>query len=104
MTEYNSELKYLAFKKVLQTENIKKPLEDVIDRSLSIDDADLNYDCEIGEILEREFSIDARENSGIKMLTVNIVQTYKQCKNDFDFEDTMKPRRELTLPNEGNYF
>ena len=30
-----------------------------------------------------------------------IERAYKKCKNDFSFEETMKPRRELTIPSEG---
>jgi hypothetical protein len=52
-------------------------------------------------LLAREQSKEIREDNAVKMLTLNILQTYKKCKNDFSFEETMKPRRELTVPSEG---
>ncbi len=91
------ELKNLAFHFIHDQE---KNLEGLIDRSLSIEDFG---NLEIGGIIEREFPGDARENSGIKMLTINIVQTYKKSNKEFFYEEIMKPRRELTTPSEGNY-
>jgi len=91
-----------AFKKININEKNKKNFEDVINGSFDINDEHMNYD-EIGEIIEREFVGDTREDTAIKMLTINIVRTYKKCKNHFSFEEAMKPRRELTSPSEGNY-
>lgn len=101
--EAADELKNLAFKRINNSEKNKKHFEEVMDGSLSINEDSLQYD-EIGEIIEREFVGETRENSAVKMLTINICQTYKKCKKDFDFEETMKPRRELTIPNEGIYY
>lgn len=79
----------------------KNKFDDVINKSLNIEEESIQY-AEIGEIIEREFKIDARENSPIKMLTQNIVSTFKKCRSDYKFEVNMLPRRELTNPSEGN--
>ena len=102
--EINSQFKPSAFRPFNPRPRSKKHLEDNINDSLLIEDESesFHYD-EIGEIIEREFTIDARENSAIKLLTINIVQTYKKCSKDYEFEETMKPRRELTIPSEGIY-
>lgn len=89
------ELKSSAFN-ILQS--VDKNLEGLIDASLSIEDFG---NLEIGGIIEREFALDARENSAIKMLTINIEQTYKKCNLNFSYEEKNKPRRELTIPSEG---
>jgi hypothetical protein len=94
--EKKGELKGIAFNILNSRE---KNLEGLIDTSLSIEDFG---NLEIGGIIEREFAVDARENSAIKMLTINIVQTYKKCNPDFSYEEINKPRRELTVPSEGN--
>ena len=94
------EIKALAFKKVSTREQKKGNLEDVMDRSLSLENDSLHNE-ELGEIVTREFVREARENSGVKMLTLNILQTYKLVNKEFDFQIEMKPRRELTVPSEG---
>lgn len=92
------ELKCSAFK-ILQS--LDKNFEGLIDNSLSIEDFG---NLEIGGIIEREFAVDARENSAIKMLTIKIEQTYKKCNSNFSYEEKNKPRRELTVPSEGIFF
>ncbi len=99
----DDKLKNLAFKRINHSDKNKKNFEDVIDGSFELNEESMNYD-EIGMIIEREFVGESRENSAIKMLTINIVQTYKKCKNDFNYEEEMKPRRELTIPSEGIYY
>jgi hypothetical protein len=93
--EKKGELKGIAFNILQRGE---KNLEGLIDTSLSIEDFG---NLEIGGIIEREFAVDARENSAIKMLTINIVGTYKKCNHEFSYEELNKPRRELTVPSEG---
>jgi hypothetical protein len=93
------DLKPVAFRRISQPQNDN--LEDVINDNLSNDSRP--YD-DMDFLLAREQSKEIREDNAVKMLTVNIIQTYKKCKNDFSFEETMKPRRELTIPNEGENF
>jgi hypothetical protein len=108
------ELKPLAFKQLKQPAQNKpvdkqnKLLDNIIDQNLSLEDENnIEHDSfeygEIGVIIEREFAFESREDNAVKMLTCNIVGTYKKCKQDYSFEETMKPRRELTVPSEGIY-
>ncbi len=90
------DLKPTAFRRISLP--LSHNLEDVINDNLSIDSRP--YD-DMDFILAREQSMKIREDNAVKMLTLNILQTYKKCKNDFSFEETMKPRRELTIPSEG---
>lgn len=95
----------LAFKQINTTTIAKDKdiLEDVIDNHFSLnDDEDHPYD-DVDFLLAREFSGVIREHNPTKLLTVDIVQTYKKCKKDFAFEEIMKPRRELTIPSEGRF-
>jgi hypothetical protein len=94
------EMKTLAFKKVSSKEAKKGNLEYVMERSLSLENDSLHNE-ELGEIVTREFVRDAREDSAVKLLTVSILQTYKQVNQEFEFVIDMKPRRELTVPSEG---
>jgi hypothetical protein len=100
--ESNEELKSFVFKR-LTNPTKKDNLEDVIKDGLSISVDSLPYE-EMDFILAREISQNIREESPLKMMTINIVQTYKINKNDYDYEEKMKPRRELTFPSEGNIF
>lgn len=52
--------------------------------------------------LAREFSGLIRENNPIRLLTSNIINLYKSFQKDYNFEDIEKPKRELTIPSEGN--
>jgi hypothetical protein len=92
-------LKPLAFKSLSQVGR-NENLEEVINDNISLGDDSHSYD-DLDFVLAREFSGPIREDNGVKMVTLYIVQTYKKCRNDFFFEDTMKPRRELTIPSEG---
>jgi hypothetical protein len=96
----NSEiLKPLAFKPLGNRPGLKNDnLEIVFDDSLTNESH--SYD-EYDFVLAREFSGIIRDDNPVKLLTMLIIQTYKKCRNDFQFEDTMKPRRELTVPSEG---
>jgi hypothetical protein len=85
------QVKCFAFTKI---NNHPKGLEDVIDTSLSIENESYGYE-EIGVIIERELEVDAREDSAIKMLTFNIVQTFKKCKNDYIFQLSFNYGNEL---------
>jgi hypothetical protein len=91
-------LKPLAFKNLQNGKNDN--LEEVINDNISIGDDSHSYD-DLDFVMAREFSGLIRENNAVRLLTLYIVQTYKKCRNDFTFEDTMKPRRELTIPSEG---
>jgi hypothetical protein len=109
------ELKPLAFKLFKQphqnrpVEKLNKSLvNNKVDQNLSLDDeSHIDHDSfdygEIGIIIEREFAFETRQNNAVKLLTRNIVGTFKMCNQDYSFEETMKPRRELTLPTEGRY-
>jgi hypothetical protein len=99
----NEKLKFLAFKKIQTQTTVKEKnlLEEVIDDNFSLnDDEDRPYD-DIDFIFAKEISGNIRDNNPTKMLTANILQTFKKCKDDFYFEEVMKPRRELTEPSEG---
>jgi hypothetical protein len=98
--EKSDEIKELAFKRIINTYKNRKNIEDVIEGTFAINDESFQYD-EIGDIIEREIVGDTRENSAVKLLTLNILQSYKKCKNDFDYEEELMPRRELTNPSEG---
>jgi hypothetical protein len=108
------ELKPLAFKQFKQppqntpAEKENKLLLNNLDQNLSLDEeSHIDHDSfdygEIGIIIEREFAFQTRENNAVKLLTRNIVGTFKMCKQNYSFEETMKPRRELTMPTEGRY-
>jgi hypothetical protein len=99
----STEQKKCAFKRIAPPQKNKDNLEDVIDKDLSISVDSHPYE-EIDFLMAREFTGTIRESSALKLLTANILQTYKICKNDFTFEETMKPRRELTIPHEGIIF
>lgn len=80
-----------GFDNLLEEDNLNLTYED-----LPYDDMDFG----LGKVI-----IDTiRSNNPIKLLTHSILQTYKACNNDFNYEETMKPRRELTIPSEGKGF
>jgi hypothetical protein len=101
--EKKEKLKFLAFKNINHPEKQKENIEEVFDKGISLSEHSLQYE-EMDFILARDISGEIREDSALKMLTVNIVQTYKKCKSDYDYFEVMKPRRELTIPSEGKIF
>jgi len=73
----------------------------VIDNGNS-DSENLSYN-DLDFALAKEFSGVIRENNPIRLLTKNLISIFKICKKDYIFEEIEKPRRELTLPNEGKF-
>jgi hypothetical protein len=98
--EKKEKLKFLAFKKINPLVKEKENIEEIFDKGISLSEHSLQYE-ELDFILAREISGEIREVSALKMLTVNIAKTYKNCKSDYDYFEVMKPRRELTVPSEG---
>lgn len=101
--ESNDKPKFLAFKKISGGEAQKpkeKSFERVFDKSLSIDEDSNPYE-EMDFLFMKEISGEIRPDSGLKLLTSHIVETFKRCKKDFHYEEQLKPRRELTSPCEG---
>lgn len=90
--------KTLAFKVLANEDKIDEKLEKVINDDLSLSVESHSYE-ELDFNIPRDFTI--RDNSALKLLTVNIVETYKNIRKDFFFEETQKPRRPLTIPEEG---
>ena len=54
-------------------------------------------------LLAREASIKIRENNPINLLTNKIVNLYKKCQSEYEFEEIEAPKRELTNPSEGKF-
>ena len=98
--EKRDKLQFLAFKKINQLDSEKGKIENVVDGENSLSENSLQYE-EMDFILAREISGDIRDDSALKMLTIHIVQTYKKCLCDYEYVEVMKPKRELTMPNEG---
>lgn len=93
-------LEFLAFKRINQIVKQKGNIEESVGLEKSLSENSLPYE-EMDFILAREISGEIRDDSALKMLTVNIVKTYKKCLSDYEYVEVMKPRRELTMPNEG---
>jgi hypothetical protein len=57
-----------------------------------------NYDF----LLAKESSIKIREKNPINLLTYKIVNLYKKCQVNYEYEEIEAPKSELTNPSEGN--
>jgi hypothetical protein len=97
----NQKLLSLAFKR-LKEEIEEENFENMMQHNLELSVDSQPYE-EMDFILARQISGDIRENSALKALTINILDTFKKCGKEFVYEETMKPRRELTFPNEGTF-
>jgi len=42
-----------------------------------------------------------RKNNPVTLLTEKILKFYKSCSSSYSYEESMKPKRDLTIPNEG---
>lgn len=52
-------------------------------------------------LLAKESSIKIRENNPINLLTNKIVNLFKKCQAEYEYEEIEAPKRELTNPSEG---
>ena len=84
-------IKSLAFD-LINTEYYYK--ENSEDRN-NLSHNDLNF------LLAKEFSIKIREKNPIHLLTNRIGNLYKKCQPDYEFEDIIVDKGELTNPSEG---
>ena len=86
-------IKPLAFKK---SQNVN---EAEFDKAIIKDEESLSFS-------EHEFGIndgmigDIRDNSGIKLMVVNLVKTYRTIKPNYSYKEEEKPLN-LTEPSEG---
>lgn len=79
-----------------------KPKNETLEDFLDHDDISVvsqEYDC-LNYLANTE-PIKQRLNNPILMLTSKILSTYKAANPNYLFIEEMKPRRELTEPNEG---
>lgn len=79
-----------------------KPKNETFEDFLDDDDISVvsqEYDC-LNYLANTE-PIKQRLNNPILMLTSKILSTYKAANPNYRFFEEMKPRRELTEPNEG---
>lgn len=93
-----------AFKKLNNNKNVNHSIEDnmkdIFETQFSLED-ERSYDYS-DFMLAQKFTGNIRLNNPSKLLTINLIQTYKKCNSNFVFEEVNVPRRELTEPSEGN--
>ena len=77
--------------------NNNNKLEDILDDNISI----VSDEYDFMNFLTNTEPIKTRNNNPVSLLTSKLLSTYKSTNPNYLFFEEMKPRRDLTDPNEG---
>ena len=87
---------------LLNLVNLKdRYIENYVENNINIfEDDKLPYN-DYDFLLAKELSIKIREKNPINLLTYKIVNLYKKCQSEYEYEEIEAPKNELTNPSEG---